>query len=159
MQHDNSEIKAPLLKQVSKYLLFILKVIGFVKDDDFGYANNESGDTESLITPIMDVLRDFRIDIKQAVSGKEIVKKDVMNILDNLRDKKLPNLGIKLEDRKEGSIWSYVDRDTLLKEIRIEEEKKESKKREAEEKKAKELKEKSTPPELYFKEIEPDSKY
>ena len=86
MQVENTEIKAPILKEISKYVLFIFKVLGFVKEDDFGYANNENGDTESLITPIMDTLKDFRNDIKQAISGKEIVKKDVFKILDDLRD-------------------------------------------------------------------------
>jgi len=116
------EIKSPLLKEISKYVLFIFKVLGFVKEDEFGYENNGSGNTESLITPIMDTLRDFRLDVKAVISGKEIVKKDVFKVLDELRDQKLPNLGIKLEDRKDGSIWSYVDRETLLKEIREEEE-------------------------------------
>lgn len=88
--------------------------MGFVREDDFGYANDGSSDAQSQLTPLMDTLRDFRLDIKAAISGKEIDKKQVFSILDNLRDKKLPNLGIKLEDWKDGSIWSYQDRETLL---------------------------------------------
>lgn len=99
----------------------------------------------------MDTLRDFRLDIKAAISGKEIDKKQIFTILDNLRDKKLPNLGIKLEDRKEGSIWSYEDRETLLAQIQQEEEQKEEQRKRNLEKKALEERKKATPPEEYFR--------
>ena len=47
MKPDNQEIKSPLLKEISKYVKYILSVMGFIKDDDFSYIYNE--DTEVLL--------------------------------------------------------------------------------------------------------------
>jgi hypothetical protein len=72
---DNTSIKAPLLRDITRFILSILRVMGFVKEDDFGYANADSADVESQLTPLMDMLKDFRLEIKAAISGKEIDKK------------------------------------------------------------------------------------
>ena len=44
---DNKSIKAPLLRDISRYVLFILRVMGFVREDDFGYANDGTSDAQS----------------------------------------------------------------------------------------------------------------
>ena len=47
MKSDNLEVKAPLLKDITKYVMSILKVLGFIRDEDFDYISNE--DTESQL--------------------------------------------------------------------------------------------------------------
>lgn len=45
MKNDNKEIKSPLLREIAKYVKYILGVMGFIKDEDYEYLSNE--DTEA----------------------------------------------------------------------------------------------------------------
>ena len=63
MGPDNTEIKGTLIRDIAQYVLHILSVMGFVRTNDFAYDLGEGGDTEQLISPIMDILRDFRKEI------------------------------------------------------------------------------------------------
>lgn len=145
---ENTEIKAPIIKGISKYVLSVLKAMGFVRDDDYAYAVSADSGSEQ-IAPLMDMLRDFRKEIKGAVrSGVD--KKGMFKILDELRNDKLPFLGIKLEDRGEDSVWSAVDREVLIRERQEKIDFAENQQREKEERASAEEALKSTPPTEFY---------
>ena len=59
-------IKLPLVKTVSKYVFFVLKAFGVYEEDDTPMlADGEGVDTETAITPLMNVLAKFRDEVKK----------------------------------------------------------------------------------------------
>lgn len=79
--------------------------------------------------------------------------KEIFILCDRFRDEVLPDLGIKLEDRKPGeaSIWKFVDKETLAKEREEKIQAKLKKEQEKQEKAKLELLKKSTPATEWFK--------
>lgn len=61
LQQDRTQIKLPLARQISKYVLKILKVFG-VYDDDIVPTSGDAGSVsyEEAIAPLMDSLSTFR---------------------------------------------------------------------------------------------------
>lgn len=66
MKSDNQEIKAPLLKDMAKYVRSILKVLGFIRDEDFDYVSNE--DTESQLREAVNIVVNLRLNLKKSIS-------------------------------------------------------------------------------------------
>ena len=144
----------PLVRQISKYILKILKVFG-VYDEDVVPANEEATSNggqsyEDTIAPLMNVLSKFRDSIKdKAGEGAGTLFK----LCDELRDDVLPHLGVRLEDRAKGqeAIWKYEDKEVLLKERDAKIREKEKKEEEKRKRKEEETKKKGTPPQEWFK--------
>jgi len=121
LQQNPKDIKAPLLRMVSRFVFQIMKCFGIYEEGDFpaiasGAAGAEAGASyEDVITPLMNVLCKFRDDVKKnaGTGGKELFK-----LSDQLRDDILPYLGIRLEDKGKDadSIWKYEDKEKLIKE-------------------------------------------
>lgn len=97
----------------------------------------------------MKALIAYRVAVKSAADQKELMK-----ISDELRDEILPKIGIRLEDRGDGSVWGVDTPENL----EIEKQKKidaKLKKEEEKRKKAEEaLKKKSTPGKELFRVLE-----
>jgi len=66
MKSENQEIKAPLLKDMAKYVRSILKVLGFIRDEDFDYVSNE--DTESQLREAVNIVVNLRLNLKKSIS-------------------------------------------------------------------------------------------
>lgn len=66
MKSDNLEVKSPLLKDIAKYVRSILKVLGFIWDEDFDYISNE--DTESQLWEAVNVVVNLRLNLKKSIS-------------------------------------------------------------------------------------------
>lgn len=66
MKSDNLEVKAPLLKDITKYVRNILKVLGFIRDEDFDYISNE--DTESQLWEAVNVIVNLRLNLKKSIA-------------------------------------------------------------------------------------------
>lgn len=150
---QQSNIKIPLVRQVSGYVFKILKAFGVYEEDDvpnLASADGQSTNIEEAITPLMNALSLYRDQVK-ATADKG--PKEIYILNDKFRDEVLPDLGIKLEDRKPGepSIWKFVDKETLLKEREDKIAAKLKKEQEKQERAALELKKKSTPPTEWFK--------
>jgi cysteinyl-tRNA synthetase len=65
LQLPQPEIKEPLVRQVSKYVFFILKCFGVYTDDDTpSQAAEATGDYEQIITPLMNALSQYRDKVK-----------------------------------------------------------------------------------------------
>ena len=115
------KLKIHLIYSISSFLAHIFRCFGLVyktefidyfKMDDQGNQN-----TETILTPFIDVIAKFRDEIKNSCINDKDTKK-ILNICDNLRDNILPYLGVKIEDKgkNENSIWKFYDKDEFIKE-------------------------------------------
>ena len=115
------KLKIHLIYSISSFLAHIFRCFGLVyktefidyfKMDDQGNQN-----TETILTPFIDVIAKFRDEIKNSCINDKDTKK-ILNICDNLRDNILPYLGVKIEDKgkNEHSIWKFYDKDEFIKE-------------------------------------------
>ena len=78
LQQERNLIKLPLVRQVSKYILKILKVFGVYDEDVVPTVGNgtDSGaaSSEESIVPLMDVLSKFRDTVKdRAAEGAPVI--------------------------------------------------------------------------------------
>jgi len=142
-------MRYPLMNSIGDYITFIFKVMGVQYEKKTAQTNegNQSANIEEIATPYIDSLTKFRDRVREAAKNKEFV--DILRACDELRDDTLPNLGVRLEDKPQGSLWKYESKEVLLKEkeekqanlLKVQEEK--LKKQEEQAKKAAELLEKS----------------
>ena len=156
MKSTSTQIKSPLIVSVSKYLLKILKCLGVVVEDEFKYTSaSEEVDSETLVAPYVQVVVDFRDQVKQ-LAGKDKVL--LIKECDKVRDVSLAKLGIRLEDTgmTTPSNWMKDDPEVLLKSIEDKKIAKEKAAKEKEEKKALEEKKNNTHPKDYFSTFELD---
>ena len=105
----------------------------------------------------MDLLTDFRDSVKDKA---KVGASEIFRLCDELRDDKLPLVGIRLEDRHgQKAIWGMEDPEVM----RLEKIKKiEEKAKQEEEKRLKkeeEIRKKSTPPQDWFKTFFTDKNY
>lgn len=70
------------------------------------------------MSPYIDLIVKFRDQIKELTFQKADTK-EFFKVLDGVRDEALPNLGVRLEDKKKGepSLWKFASREEILKEI------------------------------------------
>ena len=140
--HDKCEqkksLKLHLVYGIAKYISDILKCLGLVYNtefvDYFRLSESDGGkNAEEILTPFINVITDFRGEVKESCIADKDVKK-VLNICDKLRDEVLPNLGVRIEDKgnKEKSVWKFFDKEEYLKEKEKEKELKENKKKQKE---------------------------
>ena len=154
MKSTSTQIKSPLIVSISKYLLKILKCLGVVIEDEFKYTSaSEEVDSETLVAPFVQVVVDFRDQVKQ-LAGKD--KMLLIKECDKVRDVSLAGLGIRLEDTGMAtpSTWMKDDPEVLLKSIEDKKVAKEKALKEKEEKKALEEKKNNTHPKDYFSTFE-----
>lgn len=115
MADNEKTIKVPLLRSVSKYILFVLKTFGLYEEDDTPKEDDgaSGANKEEIITPYMNAMSEFRDKIKNHATEKVIFQE-----ADYLRDNVLPELGIRLGDKGKGkpAVWDFVDPKELLKE-------------------------------------------
>lgn len=130
-------LKVYLVYGVAKFIADILKCFGLVYKTDFiDYFKMDEGqglNTEDILTPYIDVITDFRGEVKNTCIIDKDTKK-VLQICDKIRDDILPNLGVKIEDKGKGekSIWKFYDKEQYLKEKEKEKELKENAKKQKE---------------------------
>jgi cysteinyl-tRNA synthetase len=119
VQHPNG----PVLRTVAQFVTDMMKIFGMI-DDKLGYSVSESGDYESNVKPLLDAFALFRDQVRTAARDKKLnesgqTSKVILKECDNVRDKVLPMLGVRLEDNVElgKGIWKLADVKTLLKEM------------------------------------------
>lgn len=79
MKNDNKEIKSPLLREIAKYVKYILGVMGFIKDEDYEYLSNE--DTEAQVSEAVNVVVNLRQALKKSLAAG-IIKEELIQIFD-----------------------------------------------------------------------------
>eukprot|EP00475_Leptophrys_vorax_P033433 TRINITY_DN5250_c0_g1_i2.p1 TRINITY_DN5250_c0_g1~~TRINITY_DN5250_c0_g1_i2.p1 ORF type:complete len:527 (-),score=139.93 TRINITY_DN5250_c0_g1_i2:1264-2844(-) len=118
MNTDPANVKTPLLGRVAGYINRILKVFGVVDNDSFGILTSGSeagGDRESIIAPFVDSISEFRQEIRSIARSQN--HKEYLEVCDVFRNQKLVTLGVRLEDKVEGSVWKLVDPAELKEEM------------------------------------------
>jgi cysteinyl-tRNA synthetase len=130
--NNASDVKNPLLAKVSRYVSRILGVFGVLDFDGVDIVSQASGsgsaDRVEILTPYLDSLCEFRDSVRGIAREKK--HPEYLELCDNLRDDILPNLGLRLEDKSEKSIWKLVDPNELKEEILKKKQEQAQKKRE-----------------------------
>merc|ERR1712210_191944 len=158
---ENPDFK--LLRNVGTYVTKIMKCFGCLNSDDQigfpaeGQAQNQNMD--QLVAPYLQCLAQFRQEIRNTTRGDNSdLSKKLMQMCDDLRDMKLVDLGVRLEDKMDETgkpIIKLGNREQLLADRAAKEE---EKKRAQAEKKAREEAEKdkiaAIPPTEWFKKEE-----
>eukprot|EP00177_Eucheuma_denticulatum_P002469 GFKZ01004438.1.p1 GENE.GFKZ01004438.1~~GFKZ01004438.1.p1 ORF type:complete len:648 (+),score=91.46 GFKZ01004438.1:166-2109(+) len=136
---QGAESNGALLETIGRYLTRIFKVFGLCNESvgDIGYGEDGAADgnsRESVIGPVLDVLSEFRDCVRAlARQEKSEVSRAILKLSDEVRDEKLPPLGVRLEDRglHQASVWKLEDARALVMEL--------ERKRDAEQKKREEV--------------------
>lgn len=113
--------KNVLVQKVALYVTKILRIFGAVQGNDvigFSDATGEGGggSKEEVVAPFVDAFVDFREKIRGAAKAKS-EPSAFLKECDNVRDETLANLGIRVEDSNESSIWKMDDPAAIKKEI------------------------------------------
>eukprot|EP01064_Diplonema_japonicum_P010846 TRINITY_DN1806_c1_g1_i1.p1 TRINITY_DN1806_c1_g1~~TRINITY_DN1806_c1_g1_i1.p1 ORF type:complete len:793 (+),score=265.15 TRINITY_DN1806_c1_g1_i1:172-2550(+) len=136
-----SDAKRPVVHLAQKIAMFItgiFRVLGLVQGtDSIGFGEDASGGGKDALVPFLDKFLDFRTGVRKEALPKvkfDEAMRSIMKACDEVRDTDLPPLGVRIDDRPDGSsVWKMDDPEVLMKEIN---EKKEAA-REAAAKKAK----------------------
>lgn len=109
-----------LVKKVAIYLTKILRVVGVVQGNDiigFGESTADGGASkEDTISPFVDAFVDFREQIRVAAKSKS-GPGDFLKACDKVRDETFANLGVRIEDSADKSIWKMDDPAVIKKEV------------------------------------------
>merc|ERR1711990_1272278 len=88
-----------------------------------GPSNDQSGSVnkDELVAPYLQAMAKFRADIRNAMrqTEKDNLNKTIMELCDELRDVRLVDLGVRLEDKTDETgnpIIKLADKETLIKE-------------------------------------------
>lgn len=161
-----------VLKAIAMYLTKMLKIFGANEGEQpIGFAattaSSGGGDLESTVMPYVDLMAEFREDVRKIAREEKVTR--ILKLCDDVRDYKLVDIGVKLEDQEGGlaPIVKLVDRETLIKEreqkfAEIEKkrkEKEEAKAKQEKERAAKEAKAKVPPSEMFRSETDKYSQF
>lgn len=130
-----------VLKGIAKYLTRILKIFGANDgEQEMGFPSvggATGADREEMLMPFVDLIAEFREDVRKIAREEKVTK--ILKLCDDIRDDKLVELGVKLEDQEGGlaAVVKLVDKETLLKEKQQKLEEIEKKRKEKEEAKLK----------------------
>jgi len=106
-----------LLKKIGSFVTKILKVFGIINNDLIGFPSktSESGNNKKeILVPFLNNFTVFRTEVR-SLAKKNSPPKEYLDLCDDFRDNKMPDLGIRISD--DGTFpYSFVDRDELLKE-------------------------------------------
>jgi len=115
LNQDSKSIKVPLVRQITQYVLRILKCFGVFEDEIFPQVDEEaSSNFEEKVTPLLNAVAKFREQIKE--KSKE-GPKEIFKVCDEFRDDVLPFLGVRLEDPPgRPTIWKLQNAEELIRE-------------------------------------------
>merc|ERR1712157_4334 len=142
MKHDT--IVSLLVSNCAMYVSRIFQVLGLMDSStNIGFpTSNQTHSQEKLLTPILDTLMAFRSKVREY--ARRSSNQDILKECDDFRDQHLIDLGIRLEDKPNGSsLWKLEDplllkkeREMKLLELKRKEQEKLAKKIELEKKEA-----------------------
>jgi cysteinyl-tRNA synthetase len=109
---SGGEIAGLALRNVANYLTRMFHIFGLIDDIAIGFGSSDGSggggaNREQVLTPVLDAVQEFRSTVRdKARSGDTSA---VLAACDTFRDTQLPPLGIRLEDKPDGSIWKLAD--------------------------------------------------
>lgn len=136
------EPRAPLLLQISQYITRIFRAFGLIDANSFGFNVGEEENGEKF-GQLLDIFCSFRDEIRNNARSRK--DSEALKSCDKVRDESLPNLGVRLEDSSNQTVWKLEDPQVLKTEIQrkiLEAQQKEEAKRKLEEAKLKKQQEK-----------------
>jgi cysteinyl-tRNA synthetase len=108
-----------LVKKIAMYVTKMLRVFGVVEGVDeigFGDSSASGGSKEAVVGPFVDAFVEFREKVRMAAKSKA-GPGDLLAHCDDVRDTTLANLGIRVEDSQETSVWKMDDPEVIRKEV------------------------------------------
>jgi len=115
-----SKPKNLIIQKAAQYVTKILRIFGATQGSHsigFGESGNDDGGSkEDTIAPFVDSFVDFREKVRVAAKAKS-GPGDFLKHCDDVRDETLANLGIRVEDSNETSIWKMDDPAVIRKEV------------------------------------------
>lgn len=138
MESSDGEKLGLVVWNAASYITEILDLFGLNGNEAIGLSSGEdaaSGGSsrENHLAPVLDSLMSFRSAVREKARNKDI--EGILQLCDQFRDEALPPLGVRLEDKTDGSVWKLANPADLLREM---EQRKAEMERKAEEKAAKE---------------------
>ncbi|BBN14707.1 cysteinyl-tRNA synthetase [Marchantia polymorpha subsp. ruderalis] len=108
-----------LVKEIAQFVTKILSVFGLsdAGRGEIGWgsvtsgAGVQSGSIETLVAPYLDAIASFRDQVRAV--AREMKQDKILSLADNFRDYTMVDLGVRLEDRVDGSTWK-LDEPTVL---------------------------------------------
>lgn len=154
-----------LLQNIASFVTNLLKMFGAIESDDsigFPMATGQAVNLEETVMPYLTAFAEFRENVRKVAIEQKIVP--ILKHCDDVRNKVLPDLGVRLEDQDNApAVIKLLDAETIRKEREMEEQKrleKERKKQQQEAEKAlKEAQDRIPPWELFKNETDKYSKF
>jgi len=118
-QPDKEQVVGLVVRNVAEYITRIFRMFGLISHDAIGFApaggdGEQGGSREEVLGPVLDALMEFRASVRDRARTKDVG--GVLDQCDSFRDNTLPALGIRLEDKADGSVWKLADPEELLRE-------------------------------------------
>ena len=116
-QPGKKDFRVMLLKNIAVYITRIIKVFGLlVESDAIGFGGSGSGaSNEEALAKYLDAFVLFRDQVR--LKARETKAKDLLELCDSVRDDVLIDLGVRVEDRDQGSLWKLENPEVLRKEL------------------------------------------
>lgn len=134
--------------------LILKKATDLVRDTLYSMGMDYSSggtatEAQGLETELLDIITDYRKKVRELMASKSY--QEIFKLNDQVRDEKLFNLGIKLEDKGKESVWKKCTREELERERKTKADLAAKKQKEKERKQAERLAQMMIPPEELFK--------
>lgn len=109
---STGKIAGLVIRNVADYLTRLFQIFGLIEDVAIGFSARDGASTgganrEQILTPVLDAVQEFRSTVRDKARSGDTGA--VLSSCDDFRDRLLPPLGIRLEDKPDGSIWKLVD--------------------------------------------------
>lgn len=149
-----------VVRKAAVYVTEMFRVFGLISaGTDIGFPLEEGEGAgavsrEDVLAPVLDAVLEFRAGARDAARTGDA--KGVLAKCDAFRDAVLPELGVRLEDKTEGSVWKLADPEELRREAeqaKAEMERKREAKEKAKQEQARKDALNKLPPEEYMKQL------
>lgn len=111
-------VNVHLLGKVAKWITNMMKIFGVAENGveiGFGAAAGQGGNTEEVLMPYLQTLSAFRDQVRVGARNK-VDYTEFLKMSDDLRDYKLVNLGVSLDDQEDGTaLVKLVSPEELIK--------------------------------------------
>eukprot|EP00188_Purpureofilum_apyrenoidigerum_P001051 Plantae.Rhodophyta-Purpureofilum_apyrenoidigerum.ctg15365.p1 GENE.Plantae.Rhodophyta-Purpureofilum_apyrenoidigerum.ctg15365~~Plantae.Rhodophyta-Purpureofilum_apyrenoidigerum.ctg15365.p1 ORF type:complete len:700 (-),score=147.45 Plantae.Rhodophyta-Purpureofilum_apyrenoidigerum.ctg15365:588-2687(-) len=118
------DVRVHLVTTCARYVTKILKILGVsAGDEDIGMGGAGAGDgvnAEEVLGPHLDAWVSFREDLRKLAKSDDFSAKAVLQACDRIRDEKLPELGVKIDDSGSSGVWKLYDPEELRKQTQLE---------------------------------------
>jgi len=95
----------------------MLTIFGLNYDSSDSKGQSNGVDRQSTLAPYLNALSSFRNEIRTTALSKDLSAQKILDITDNLRNRVLPPLGVRLDDSDEFP-WKLDDPEVLMAEIK-----------------------------------------